>query len=90
MALTKEQKQEIVLQYGKNEKNTGSTAAQIAMLSQRISELTEHLKTHKKDFACQRGLTMLVGQRRRLLNYYKDTQTPEAYRDLINTLGIRK
>ncbi len=90
MALTKEKKQEIIKQYGKSEKDTGSAEAQVALLSERIRQLTEHLKTNKKDFACQRGLLMLVGQRRRLLNYVKKNRTPEEYLELIRPLNIRK
>ena len=90
MALTKEKKQEIINQYGKSEKDTGSAEAQVALLSERIRQLTEHLKLNKKDFACQRGLLMLVGQRRRLLNYVKKNRTPEEYLELIRPLNIRK
>ena len=81
-------KQEIVKKYGKNEKDTGSTAVQIAMMSQKISELTEHLKSNKKDFATKRGLLMMVGKRKRLLSYLKDRNL-EGYRSLIKELGIR-
>lgn len=81
-------KQEIVKTYGKNEKDTGSTAVQIAMMSQKISELTEHLKSNKKDFATKRGLLMMVGKRKRLLSYLK-SQNLDAYRELIKKLGIR-
>ena len=75
-------------EYGKNEKDTGSAAVQIAMMSQKISELTEHLKSNKKDFATKRGLLMMVGKRKRLLSYLK-AQNLEEYRDLIKKLGIR-
>lgn len=81
-------KQEIVKQYGKNEKDTGSTAVQVAMMSQKITELTEHLKSNQKDFATKRGLLMMVGKRKRLLSYLK-TQNLDEYRDLIKKLGIR-
>ncbi len=81
-------KQEIVKQYGKNEKDTGSTAVQVAMMSQKITELTEHLKSNQKDFATKRGLLMLVGKRKRLLSYLK-SQNLDEYRDLIKKLGIR-
>ena len=81
-------KQEIVKTYGKNEKDTGSTAVQVAMMSQKISELTEHLKSNQKDFATKRGLLMMVGKRKRLLSYLK-AQNLEEYRDLIKKLGIR-
>ena len=81
-------KQEIVKTYGKNEKDTGSTAVQVAMMSQKISELTEHLKSNKKDFATTRGLLMMVGKRKRLLSYLK-SQNLDEYRELIKKLGIR-
>lgn len=81
-------KQEIVKTYGKNEKDTGSTAVQVAMMSQKISELTEHLKSNQKDFATKRGLLMMVGKRKRLLAYVK-SQNLDEYRELIKKLGIR-
>ena len=81
-------KQEIVKSYGKNEKDTGSTAVQVAMMSQKISELTEHLKSNQKDFATKRGLLMMVGKRKRLLSYLK-SQNLDEYRELIKKLGIR-
>ena len=81
-------KQEIVKTYGKNEKDTGSTAVQVAMMSQKISELTEHLKSNKKDFATKRGLLMMVGKRKRLLSYLK-SQNLDEYRELVKKLGIR-
>lgn len=81
-------KQEIVKTYGKNEKDTGSTAVQVAMMSQKISELTEHLKSNQKDFATKRGLLMMVGKRKRLLSYLK-SQNLDDYRELIKKLGIR-
>ena len=81
-------KQEIVKTYGKNEKDTGSTAVQVAMMSQKISELTEHLKTNQKDFSTKRGLMMMVGKRKRLLSYLK-SQNLDEYRELIKKLGIR-
>lgn len=90
MALKKEEKLSLIEKYGANAKDTGSTEAQVAMLSKRIADLTEHLKLNKKDFACQRGLQILVGQRRRLLNYYKNNHTPEEYKQLITALKIRK
>ncbi|MFR9280066.1 30S ribosomal protein S15 [Levyella massiliensis] len=86
--LTKEKKQEIVKEFGKNEKDTGSSEVQIALLSYRISELTEHLKTHEKDNHSRRGLYMLIGQRRGLLNYLKKLDI-ERYRDLIARLNLR-
>lgn len=81
-------KQEIVKTYGKNEKDTGSIAVQVAMMSQKISELTEHLKSNQKDFATKRGLLMMVGKRKRLLSYLK-SQNLDEYRELIKKLGIR-
>lgn len=81
-------KQEIIKEYGKNEKDTGSTAVQVAMMSKKISELTEHLKSNQKDFATKRGLLMMVGKRKRLLSYLK-SQNLDEYRELIKKLGIR-
>ncbi len=81
-------KQEIIKQYGKNEKDSGSTAVQVALMSQKISELTEHLKSNKKDFATKRGLLMMVGKRKRLLSYLI-SQNLDEYRELIKKLGIR-
>ncbi len=81
-------KKEIVKKYGKNEKDTGSTAVQVAMMSKKISELTEHLKTNQKDYATKRGLLMMVGKRKRLLSYLK-SQNLEEYRDLVKKLKIR-
>ena len=86
--ITKERKAELVKLYGKNEHDTGSAAVQVAILTDRIRELTEHMKTHKKDFHTRRGLLMLVGKRRRLLSYIKKGDI-EAYRSLIKSLGIR-
>lgn len=88
MPINLKNKQEITAKYGKNEKDSGSTAVQIAMMSQKISELTEHLKSNKKDFATKRGLLMMVGKRKRLLSYLKSRNLDE-YRDLIKQLGIR-
>jgi small subunit ribosomal protein S15 len=84
MSLTKEAKQEIVKKYGRSESDTGSTQVQVALLTQRINELTEHLRTHRHDFYSRRGLLKLVGRRRRFLNYL------EGYRALIKELGIRR
>ena len=89
MALTKEDKARIVLEHGKNEKNSGSTEAQIALLTERISLLTEHFKSHKKDTNSRRGQLKLIGQRRRLLKYMQRTDLA-AYRELIEKLNIRK
>ena len=89
MPLTKEEKLEHVQKFGKHETDTGSPEVQIAMLTQRINELTEHMRTHKKDHASRRGLLMLVGQRRRLLNYLAKKDL-EGYRALIAELGLRR
>ncbi|CDE98684.1 30S ribosomal protein S15 [Clostridium sp. CAG:813] len=88
MSINLKNKSEIVKAYGKNEKDTGSVAVQIAMMTQKISELTEHLKSNKKDFATKRGLLMMVGKRKRLLAYVK-SQNLDEYRELIKKLGIR-
>ena len=88
MSINLKNKQEIVKAFGKNEKDTGSAAVQIAMLTQKISELTEHLKSNKKDFATKRGLLMMVGKRKRLLSFLKEKNL-EGYRSLIKELGIR-
>lgn len=88
MSINLKNKQEIIKTYGANEKDTGSAAVQIALMSQKISELTEHLKSNKKDFATKRGLLMMVGRRKRLLSYLKETNL-EEYRNLIKKLGIR-
>lgn len=89
MSITKEKKEEIVKNYGGSKKNTGSTVAQIAILTARINDLTEHLSRNKKDHSSRRGLLKMVGQRRRLLNYLRDNDI-EKYRELIQDLGIRK
>jgi small subunit ribosomal protein S15 len=81
-------KQEIVKKFGKDAKDTGSTAVQVALMSKKITELTEHLKSNKNDFATKRGLLMMVGKRKRLLSYLK-TQNLDEYRDLVKKLGIR-
>ncbi len=86
---SKERKAEIVREFGKNEQDTGSPAVQIALLSERIRELTEHLKVNPKDHHSRRGLFMLVGQRRGMLEYVKKNDINE-YRALIQKLGIRK
>ncbi len=89
MPLTKEQKQEIVQKYGKSVANTGSTEAQIAMLTERINQLTKHFQTNPKDFHSRRGLLKMVGRRRRLLDYLKANDI-NLYRMLIQELGIRR
>jgi small subunit ribosomal protein S15 len=89
MPLAKEQKQELIETYKLHEEDTGSPEVQIALLSGRITYLTEHFKIHKKDHHSRRGLLKLVGQRRRLLNYLK-TKDTERYKAIIEKLGIRK
>ena len=89
MALVAEKKQELVQKYKRHEKDTGSPEVQVAILSERITYLTEHFKTHKKDHHSRRGLLKLVGQRRRLLDYLR-TVDPARYKTLIDQLGIRK
>lgn len=90
MAVTKEKKQELIEKFGNDPKNTGSTESQIAILTERITDLTEHLKVHPKDFATRRGLLKMVGKRRRLLNYLKAHRDLETYKSFIESLGIRK
>ncbi len=89
MPLKKDQKVEIVKEFGSSAKDTGSTEVQIALLTTRILELTEHFKIHKKDHAGRRGLLKLVGQRRRLLKYLKKTNL-EGYRAILKKLNLRK
>ncbi len=81
--------QEIISEYGQHDSDTGSPEVQVALLTERIKHLTEHMKTHKHDFHSQRGLLMLVGKRRRLLNYLR-RQDVERYRSLIAALGLRR
>lgn len=82
-------KQEIIKEYGKSDTDTGSAEVQVALLSNRIDHLTDHLKSHKKDHHTRRGLLMLVGKRKRLLQYLQD-QDVQRYRDLIDKLGLRR
>ena len=89
MVMTPEKKQEVIGQFKVHDSDTGSPEVQIALLSERITYLTEHFKTHKKDHASRRGLLKLVGQRRRLLDYLKKKDV-ERYRTLIERLRIRK
>ena len=89
MSLTAEQKQEIFTRFGKSEQDTGATEVQIAMLTQRINELTAHLREHKHDHHSRRGLLMLVGRRRRFLNYLQKKDL-DGYRSLIRELGLRR
>jgi small subunit ribosomal protein S15 len=89
MTLTQERKAEIVAQFGENAQDTGNTRVQIALLTQRINDLTGQLREHGKDHHSRRGLLMLVGQRRRLLNYMQRSDL-EGYRSLIRELGLRR
>lgn len=89
MAVTKERKAELVKEFGKNEKDSGATEVQIAILTEEIRDLTEHLKVHIHDFHSKRGLMMKVGKRRALLDYLKANDV-NAYSELIKKLDIRK
>jgi small subunit ribosomal protein S15 len=89
MPLTSDVKKQIIVEYGSNESDTGSAEVQVAMLSRRISDLTGHLKMHKHDHHSRRGLLLLVGQRRRLLNYLARTDI-NRYRSVIERLGLRR
>lgn len=89
MPLTKEVKKEVVEKFKKHDKDTGSVEVQIALLTQRVNELTEHFKAHIKDHHSRRGLLKIVGQRRRLLNYLQQKDQVK-YQELINKLNIRK
>lgn len=87
--MTKDRKQELIAKYGRGTNDTGSPEVQIALLTERINHLTEHLRTHKKDHHSRRGLLMMVGKRRGLLDYLIKTDI-ERYRTIIAELGIRK
>ncbi len=87
--MTPEEKQEIVQRFGKSDADTGATEVQVALLTRRINHLTEHLREHKHDHHSRRGLLMLVGQRRRLLNYLQRNDL-DAYRQLVRDLGLRR
>ena len=89
MSITKQEKAELIKKFGRGENDTGSTEVQVAILTTRINNLTEHLKTHKKDFHSRRGLRVMVGQRRRLLDYL-NSNSNERYTDLIKSLGLRR
>jgi small subunit ribosomal protein S15 len=89
MSITQERKQELIGQYRRGDKDTGSPEVQIALLTTRVGELTEHLQTHRKDYASRRGLLMMVSRRRRLLDYLKRTD-PQRYLAIIRRLDIRK
>ena len=88
MSINLKNKKDIVKKYGKNEQDTGSTEVQIALLTEKINELTEHLKANKKDFGGKRGLLMMVGHRKCLLSYLKDKDL-QGYRDLVKKLNLR-
>jgi small subunit ribosomal protein S15 len=89
MSITADRKQELIKEFGAKDGDTGSPEVQIAILSERIKNLTEHLQSHNKDFHSRRGLLVMVGQRRRLLDYVKKKDTTR-YQNLIERLGIRR
>jgi small subunit ribosomal protein S15 len=89
MSVTAERKRELVDKFGRSENDTGSAEVQVALLTERINELTEHLRTHTKDHHSRRGLLMLVGKRRRLLRYLESSDV-ERYRSLVSELGLRR
>jgi len=89
MSITAERKQEVIKEYGVVAGDTGSPEVQVAILSERIRNLTDHLQTHGKDFHSRRGLLVMVGQRRRLLDYLKRRQ-PVRYQELVKRLGLRR
>ena len=89
MSITKQRKQEVITEHRRGDTDTGSPEVQIAVLTTRVSELTEHMRTHSKDFASRRGLLAMVGRRRRLLDYLKRVD-PQRYLDIIRKLDIRK
>ncbi len=89
MTITKERKQGLIGDYQRGDQDTGSPEIQIAILTTRVADLTEHLRTHKKDYASRRGLLMMVSRRRRLLDYLKRV-APQRYLDIIRRLDIRK
>ena len=89
MSITQERKAELIKEFGRTEGDTGSPEVQVSILTERIRNLTEHLKEHKKDFHSRRGLLIMVGQRRGLLDYLRRKNQPR-YEDLIKTLGLRR
>ena len=89
MSITPDRKQELIAEYATKKGDTGSPEVQVAILSERINNLTEHLRTHKKDYASRRGLLAMVSRRRRLLDYMRRVDPPR-YLDIIGRLGIRK
>ena len=89
MAITQERKQELISRFGGDASDTGKTEVQVALLTERINDLNEHLREHRKDHHSRRGLLMLVGRRRRLLNYLRDSDL-ERYRTVLRELGLRR
>jgi small subunit ribosomal protein S15 len=89
MSLTQEKKAELIEKFGNSPQDTGKPEVQVALLTERINQLTDHLRTHKKDHHSRRGLLMLVGQRRRFLRYLERSDL-ERYRSLVKELGLRK
>ncbi|MHC4262137.1 MAG: 30S ribosomal protein S15 [Planctomycetota bacterium] len=89
MAITADRKTEIIKEFATKDGDTGSPEVQVALLTEHIKNLTEHLKSHKKDFTSRRGLLMMVGQRSKLLRYLRG-KSPERYQDLIQRLGLRR
>ena len=89
MSITAERKQELIGEYATKKGDTGSPEVQVAILSERITNLTDHLKIHKKDFHSRRGLLVMVGQRRRLLDYL-DAKNSDRYKELVKRLGLRR
>ncbi len=89
MTITKDRRQEVIQEFKRSDEDTGSPEVQIAILTTRINGLTEHMRTHKKDYASRRGLLALVSRRRRLLDYLRRVD-PQQYLDIIGRLGIRK
>ncbi|MBI5412191.1 30S ribosomal protein S15 [Candidatus Peregrinibacteria bacterium] len=87
--MERKQKKKIIKKHAKHEKDTGSPQVQVAILTERIKQLTEHLKDHKKDNHSRRGLLLMVGKRRKLLNYLK-TKSPKAYEEVVGSLDLRK
>lgn len=89
MAITADRKSEIIKEYGTKEGDTGSPEVQVAVLTEHIRNLTEHLKVHKKDFGTRRGLLAMVGRRSRLLRYLR-SKSPERYKEIVSKLGLRR
>lgn len=89
MTITKERKSAVIREHAKHDKDTGSPEVQIALLTERVNELTEHFKVHEKDFHSRRGLLKLVGKRRRLLNYLRNSDV-QRYRKIVRELGLRR